>query len=124
MLCSCCSQKEFADCCGPLLEGDTAAPTPEALMRSRYSAYCHKNFDYLVNTTDPQVRLEFDHEGTRKWMDEATFTLLEVLKTSMDGNKGVVEFKAHFQVADKPPEVHHEVARFRKQAGSWYFRPR
>jgi SEC-C motif-containing protein len=105
------------------LEGG-AAPSAEALMRSRYSAYCLKNFDYLLATTDPQWRLDFDAPATRQWMDESTFTGLEVLKASEDGNKGVVEFRARFHVGDGAEEVHHEVARFRKQGGVWYFRPR
>ena len=56
-------------------------------------------------------------------MDGASFSKLEVLKSSMEGTKGLVEFKAHFKMAEPPSEeVHHEVSRFRKQAGVWYFR--
>jgi SEC-C motif-containing protein len=37
--CPCGSQKPFSDCCEPYVSGAEAAPTAEALMRSRYSAY-------------------------------------------------------------------------------------
>jgi SEC-C motif-containing protein len=52
-LCPCDSGQPYADCCGPwhggLSEG-VHAPTPEALMRSRYSAYVLGLIDYLLAT--------------------------------------------------------------------------
>jgi uncharacterized protein YchJ len=33
-----------------------------------------------------------------------------------------VEFKAYFQVGQEPPQIHHEIAKFRQQGGQWYFR--
>ena len=38
-LCYCNSQKSFHDCCEPYIQCLKKAPTAEALMRSRYSAY-------------------------------------------------------------------------------------
>ena len=37
--CPCGSQKQYEQCCGPFLDGRAIAPTAEALMRSRYTAY-------------------------------------------------------------------------------------
>ena len=48
--CPCGSNKPFAQCCEPYLQGKAIAPTPEALMRSRYSAYAMHQFDYIENT--------------------------------------------------------------------------
>ena len=45
--CYCGSKLAFAKCCKPYLEKHRAAPTPEALMRSRYSAFCTGDVDYL-----------------------------------------------------------------------------
>ena len=120
--CPCCSSRPFASCCEPLLRGEVAAPSPEALMRSRYAAYATRNFDYVIGTTDPQRRFDFDEKSSREWMDTSTFTGLEVLRASEDGNKGLVEFKAAYTGADGKPVVHHEISKFRKQAGVWYFR--
>jgi SEC-C motif-containing protein len=40
ILCPCGSDnKKYTDCCGRYLDGGEAAPTAEALMRSRYTAY-------------------------------------------------------------------------------------
>lgn len=122
MKCYCGSSLEFTECCGPLLDGDKPASSPEALMRSRYSAFCVKNLEYLRNTTDPQTRLGFDFEATREWAENAKFLKLEVLSSSEEGNKGLVEFKAHYQMPGEDLEIHHEISKFRKQAGQWFFR--
>jgi SEC-C motif-containing protein len=119
--CYCNSNKPFAECCEPLLKGDREAATPEELMRSRYSAFCTKNMDYIRETTDPQTRYSMDYEATGEWMNTSDFLKLEILKSSMEGNKGAVEFKAYFRSGDLPPQVHHELSKFRKQGGSWYF---
>ena len=37
-LCPCGANSTFEDCCQPIIEQREVASTPEALMRSRYSA--------------------------------------------------------------------------------------
>ena len=92
-------------------------------MRSRYSAFVTKNFDYLNETQHPQTRSPKDIEANQQWAEAVTFTGLEILRSSEDGNKGMVEFKAHYKdTASKEAIVHHEISSFRKQAGLWYFR--
>jgi len=120
--CPCCSSKPFAQCCEPYLKGDLEAPTPEALMRSRYTAFALQDMDYVRATTDPQTVLKMDVEASREWAESSEFVRLEVLQSSSEGNKGAVEFKAHFKTADGQTHVHHEFSKFRKQAGIWYFR--
>ena len=120
MNCPCGSQKSFAECCEPVIKGSRPAATPEELMRSRYSAYSQRVYDYIVNTTHPQRRYEINHEASREWMENSTFTKLEILRSTNEGNKGVVEFIAHFQ-QDGKDHSHHEISRFRKQDGVWYF---
>lgn len=119
--CYCQSEKDFSSCCEPLLKGEVNASGPEALMRSRYTAFCLKNIDYVMETTDPQARLDTDQNATLEWMNSAEFTRLEVLSSRDEGNKGVVEFKAYFKM-NGADEVHHELSKFRKQGGIWYFR--
>ena len=91
-------------------------------MRSRYTAFALNNIDYVVATTDPQTILSFDMEATKEWADTSEFFKLEVLRSSCEGNKGIVEFKAHFRLKDGTAQIHHEISKFRKQAGVWYFR--
>ncbi len=82
-------------------------------MRSRYSAFCVKNLDYIVETTDPQARADMDKKSTEEWMNGAEFSKLEILKATDEGNKGTVEFKAYFKM-NGADEVHHEISKFRK----------
>lgn len=120
-MCHCGSKLKFEECCQPLISGKKVAETPEALMRSRYSAFCVKDLDYIRKTTDPQAKI--DWQANREWAEQSEFTSLEILNTSVEGNKGTVEFKAVYTIKTEPePVIHHELSKFRKQAGVWYFR--
>jgi SEC-C motif-containing protein len=120
--CPCGSGKNFAACCQPFIEGQQAAATPEELMRSRYSAFCQQDMDYIAKTTDPQAMGEYDMKANAEWARTSKFLKLEVIQSSQEGNKGTVEFKAWFKSGDGPEQIHHEISKFRKQAGVWYFR--
>ncbi|MFP5519976.1 MAG: YchJ family protein [Bdellovibrionia bacterium] len=122
MKCLCGSNKSFSECCEPFLDQTQLPQSPEALMRSRYVAFCQKNWDYLLETTDPQGLLDFDHPENKAWMEQSTFLNLEVLNSNEEGNKGWVEFKAQYKIGDEE-HTHHEKAKFRKLKGQWYFRP-
>lgn len=89
-------------------------------MRSRYSAFCLKNLDYIVKTTHPDHIINFDIESNRQWMSQAHFTRLEVLKTGYSGNIGRVEFKAYFVIGGKS-QMHHEHSEFQQLGNQWYY---
>jgi SEC-C motif-containing protein len=120
MNCVCGSGKPYDDCCGPLLARTRPAASPEALMRSRYAAYVLKDFDYIVETTDPEMRDLFDHDANRAWMEQSTFADLLVLESNEKGSRGTVEFVARFS-RDGTEQTHHERSQFRKHRGQWYF---
>lgn len=48
--CYCGSEQASTDCCQPLLLGNQHALTAEQLMRSRFSAYCTQQIDYIAQT--------------------------------------------------------------------------
>lgn len=54
--CPCGLPTDYAACCGPRHDGRRPAETPEALMRSRYSAFALARGDYLVATHDVPAR--------------------------------------------------------------------
>lgn len=122
--CPCGSGAAFEKCCGPYLSGKKQAPTVEALMRSRYSAYACCNVDYLYNTSCDEVRKDFDAENTKRWAETSTWTGLEVVRVEEGTAKdlsGVVEFIAHYSV-DESVFNHHEIASFVKgPEGNWVF---
>ncbi len=54
--CPCGSGKPYSGCCSRYHSGNAAAPSPEALLRARFSAYAMQLVDYIVDTTHPQAR--------------------------------------------------------------------
>ena len=60
--CPCGSGDPLDDCCGRYHQGHPA-PTAEALMRSRYSAYALGLVDYLRDTTLPAQQAGLDLDG-------------------------------------------------------------
>ncbi|HYE37222.1 YchJ family protein [Methylocaldum sp.] len=117
--CPCGSEKSFDACCGPYLAGQSAAPTAEALMRSRFTAFELRNADYLKESWDPGKRpASLDFEG-----DTRTWSRLEIVGTVGGGesdDRGVVEFKAQFELGDDTYLIH-EVSRFHRVAGRWVY---
>jgi len=121
--CPCGSGSTLNTCCKPLIEGTALAPTAEALMRSRYTAYTLQDINYLASTLDPNQLRDFDKDGTAMWARDSTWMGLEIVKTSTgcsDDKDGTVEFKARYE-RDGVIQEHHEVSRFRKIAGTWLY---
>lgn len=93
--------------------------TAEALMRSRFTAYALHNAGYLSATWDaarcPKT-IDFSKE-------KADWHRLEIIETKKGGHKdtkGVVEFKAYF-LLDGEEYVMHEISRFIKTNGCWFY---
>jgi len=121
--CPCGSGKALDACCGPYLSGAAPAPTAEALMRSRYSAFVTKNVDYLEETLLPETRHDFNREHITEWANNSEWTGLEVRTTEAGGeadSEGVVEFIARFRVQGKD-YVHHETSTFTRRDGRWFY---
>lgn len=121
MTCPCGSQNQYEVCCKPLHSGEEIAETAVKLMESRYCAFVVKAYDYLEETTDPQTTFNFDHKGNKEWGNSVEFQKLEILSSEEVRNKGSVEFKVHFK-KDGVLHIHHELSRFRRLEGFWYFR--
>jgi len=123
MICPCGTEIEYDRCCGLYHSGQEMATTAVVLMRSRYTAFVQLNMDYLRDTNDPQTLSSFNMDYNHKWAESVNFEKLEILREETDNNKAVVEFKAFFKVkATGESQVHHEVSKFRKQKGCWFFR--
>ena len=115
--CPCDSGQLYADCCGPWHAGFDAgvyAPTPEALMRSRYSAYAAGLIDYLLATWHPSTSPGELELSPVKWLG------LEVRHAEQAGDAGVVEFVARCRDSSGAQRMH-ETSRFVRQDGRWYY---
>ncbi|TAG00346.1 MAG: hypothetical protein EAZ37_17545 [Burkholderiales bacterium] len=113
----------YEQCCGRFHSGAHygQAPTPEALMRSRYSAYVLRLRDYLNDTwhssTRPIELMPFDAD--EKWLG---LEIREAPPIKADATEGFVEFIARSKPAGGgAAERMHERSRFVKEAGRWLY---
>ncbi|MDQ0603074.1 SEC-C motif-containing protein [Streptomyces canus] len=112
--CPCGLPEPYAKCCGRFHSGAAAAPTAEALMRSRYCAFVQQDAAYLLRTWHPRTRpASLDFDAGMRW------TGLEILGTG-DGSAfhsvGTVTFRASFRGGSL-----HERSRFERVDGAWVY---
>ena len=89
-------------------------------MRSRFTAYFIGGAgNYLMHTWHPANRQGQNAQLLSQRM--VNWQSLEVIDSSQQGDKGAVEFKAHYLDADGNPCVHHEISTFLRDRGMWYY---
>jgi SEC-C motif-containing protein len=123
MNCPCGSGKQYAECCEPFITGAQSAPTAEALMRSRYTAYAVHAIDYIVNTCVKKGEPDIDVKQTKDWSEKSTWLGLKILSTDKGGlsdAEGTVEFEARYE-QNGLRDTYHEKAAFKKQDGVWLY---
>lgn len=115
-ICPCGTEKAFKQCCGIYISGEEIAPTAEALMRSRYTAYTLNDEAYLRSTWDERTcpKEHITHKETTKWLG------LEVKQHTTQGDEATVEFIARYKIAGKAHRLH-ETSRFVKFDGQWFY---
>lgn len=92
------------------------AATPEALMRSRYTAFALGFTEYLKSSwsylTKPQ---ELELDPTQQW------TRLRILDApTPEGNTGYVHFRAHYKQLGERGFLE-EYSRFSMENGAWVY---
>jgi SEC-C motif-containing protein len=119
--CPCGTGEAFGDCCARYLLGmgdGRAAPTAEALMRSRYTAFVVGDVQHLLYTWDASTR-----PGELRLDPETKWLFLRIDSTRDGGpfdDTGTVEFTAVYRDAAGHGEQH-EVSRFVRDDGRWYY---
>jgi len=115
--CPCGSGRTYGKCCGLYHDGESA-PTAEALMRSRYSAYVLQLEHYLLDTWHASTRrpsLDLAQEGTTRWLG------LEIRHHQRTGpDSATVEFVARYKIAGRAFRLH-EISRFIREDARWYY---
>lgn len=122
--CPCHSGRKAKACCEPLLAG-APAPTPEALMRSRYAAYACGHVAHLQRTTAPHS--PHRRPDAAAWREELLafcegtgFDGLEVRAASEDGDRGEVTFFATLSRGGADLSFG-ERSRFLRLGGRWLY---
>lgn len=116
--CPCGSGHPLAVCCGPFIAGLGHAPTAEALMRSRYTAFTLNRATYLMNTWAPETRPEQVHlDHQTRWLG---LDVRECVAGRPGDDQGTVEFVARSKRGGRARRLH-ERSRFRFQDGQWFY---
>lgn len=116
-----CGGPALATCCGPYIEGAAIAPTAEALMRSRYTAYGQRNEPYLLATWHASTRPAeplFGAEEKLHWLGlevKSSLRLRQRKAEHADEERDTVEFVARFKVGGRAERLH-EVSNFVREA--------
>lgn len=120
MTCPCHSGRFYAECCQPYHQGK-AAPTPEALMRARYSAFALHDADFIMRTTHPDSPHRKDDK--RLWIAEilafaqqTQFVALTILETTED----TVTFRAGL-LQNLRDSSFTEKSAFKRVEGKWLY---
>ncbi len=118
LFCPCGNEKNYSECCSAYLDRRKFAPSAEALMRSRYSAYVLKREDYVLDTWHPSTRpekLDLSTDTQTRWLG------LEVKRHELTApDQAIVEFIARYKVNGKAHRLH-EISRFIQLEQRWYY---
>ncbi len=112
--CPCGLPEPYEKCCGRLHAGAAAAPSAEALMRSRYSAFVRLDAGYLLRTWHPRTRpATLDLDPGMRW---AGLEILDATAGSAFHTTGTVTFRASYRGGSL-----HERSRFERVDGAWVY---
>jgi SEC-C motif-containing protein len=119
--CPCGGGPSYDECCGRIHAG-APAPTAEALMRSRYTAFAMGDMTYLGYSWHPSTRPRTIHDDPdRRWTG---LTILETTGGGLLDQEGIVAFEAHHTGGtDDDPGDHvvHERSTFTRVDGRWVY---
>jgi len=115
-LCYCKSGLKFSECCEPILRVLEVPQSALALMRSRYSAYCLGDVNYLQATTHDHSWTDEELKFIQDWADNSEWQHLEII----DSSENMVEFKAYY-IYEKKQHLHHEKSTFLKVNDMWKY---
>jgi len=122
--CPCHSGRKTKSCCGPVLAGAPAV-SPEALMRSRFTAYATGNVRHIIETTHPegphhQPNLKLWTHQIQRFCDEYAFHGLTIHTAGEELTRGWVKFTAHLSATDQDASFT-EHSLFIKQQNQWLY---
>ncbi len=118
-LCPCGSERDFDECCRPIIEG-TPALTAEALMRSRYTAFVKRALDHVERTHAPEVRDDFNRAEAERLAEECEWRSLEISSATETGDTAEVGFVMRFR-REQQEVTKAALARFRRENGQWLY---
>ena len=119
-LCPCGSGIPDLECCHIFISGEKTAPTAEALMRSRYTAYTHAELGYIERTMKGPALLRFNKQKSEERARYIKWHKLDIIKTFQKDKRHFVEFIASLSINNKYDTLH-ERSEFLFENGEWYY---
>jgi len=126
MYCPCGSELAYAHCCQPIIMAEKPASSPLQLMRSRYSAYAHKQADYIYITYARASQTEQSIADIEQWAEQTKWLKLVIHQVSdyqkdlANKSSAQVEFSAFYQHQDKIWQMR-ERSNFIIEQGQWRY---
>lgn len=120
--CPCCSGLQYSLCCGRYLSGEQFPASPEALMRSRYTAYYQQNADYLLATWHRSHRSSQLRQALSESFSDTQWQGLRIIacEAGANDNEAYVTFWARYIEKDRSDAIH-ERSRFVREDQRWYY---
>jgi len=121
--CPCGSPQPYSQCCEPFIKKSMKPQTAEQLMRSRFSAFCLSEHQYLVDTHHPsqreinELRALQESKGTTHWIK---LIIHQTQQDSVKSQTARVEFSAFFNEKNQFFELR-EMSNFIQDRGQWFY---
>lgn len=96
MRCYCSSEKLFTQCCLPYIKKEKIATTCEQLMRSRFSAYCIRDIDYIYATYAASARETNTIADIAAFANNVHFLSLSISEVTQGLTEGYVSFTVRY----------------------------
>jgi SEC-C motif-containing protein len=118
--CPCTPSQEYNTCCGQYHSGKQTAPSAEALMRSRYSAYALHLPRYLFKTWHRSTRPSYHSLSQQEDIQWLSLKITKMEQGRQQDNRGVVAFVATY-LENGQIQQFSEVSDFEKTQGHWVY---
>lgn len=118
-LCPCGLNRDFDDCCGPIIAG-APAPTAESLMRSRYTAFVKRTLDHVERTHAPEVFNDFNRAEAERLAEECEWHGLEISRATETGDTAEIEYVMRFR-REEQDITQTASSCFRRDHGQWLY---
>ena len=123
-LCPCGSRKVYRLCCYPFISEKKLAPTAEALMRSRFTAFAKKKNHYLAATVAGRAKYEGNSTSAAPHITWLTLTIHAVHQGTAQDTYGEVRFTATYKEkysGSARVQSFEEHSVFEKISGRWFY---
>ncbi|MGJ3240242.1 MAG: YchJ family metal-binding protein [Anaerolineae bacterium] len=121
--CLCDTEKKYKKCCRPYLKG-MPVPTPEVLVRARWTAYAITHSQFIMTTTHPDSEHYFDNENKWQAYLYRQFLMIQMFEMeiqSAEGNQVVYNTVVQSRLNNSPVVYRQHTATFKKHDGIWKF---